>query len=117
MRSARSPSAEPHPGGGPHAAPAAGRRPGAARHGYDSDLGRADPGRHVRGLRADGATEEIKQLGGAIAMGILLDTFLVRVLLVPAAVILLGRWNWWPSALSRKHPDEHTAQPAPRAAP
>ncbi|MER5968291.1 MMPL family transporter [Streptomyces sp. NPDC002055] len=49
-----------------------------------------------------GATEEIKQLGGSIAMGILLDTFLVRVLLVPATVILLGRWNWWPSALSRR---------------
>ena len=55
-----------------------------------------------------GATEEIKQLGGAIAMGIVLDTFFVRVLLVPATVILLGRWNWWPSALSRQSP-----RPAP----
>ena len=31
-----------------------------------------------------------------------MDTFLVRTLLVPSTVILLGRWNWWPSSLSRK---------------
>ncbi|MET8677920.1 MMPL family transporter [Streptomyces sp. NPDC004647] len=61
-----------------------------------------------------GATEEIKQLGGSIAMGILLDTFLVRVLLVPATVILLGRWNWWPSALFRAERDAaHASDTAP----
>jgi RND superfamily putative drug exporter len=46
-----------------------------------------------------GATEQIRQLGTSIAIGILLDTFLVRTLLVPSVVALLGRWNWWPSAL------------------
>jgi len=30
-----------------------------------------------------------------------MDTFIVRTVLVPCTVILLGRWNWWPSALSR----------------
>ena len=30
-----------------------------------------------------------------------MDTFIVRTLLVPATVTLLGRWNWWPSAMSR----------------
>src|SRR5689334_1181787 len=30
-----------------------------------------------------------------------MDTFIVRTVLVPCTVILLGRWNWWPSRLSR----------------
>jgi RND superfamily putative drug exporter len=33
----------------------------------------------------------------SLAIGILMDAFLVRALLVPATVALLGRWNWWPS--------------------
>ena len=33
----------------------------------------------------------------ALALGILMDAFAVRTLLVPATVALLGRWNWWPS--------------------
>jgi putative drug exporter of the RND superfamily len=31
-----------------------------------------------------------------------MDTFIVRTVLVPCTVILLGRWNWWPSELSRR---------------
>ena len=38
------------------------------------------------------------QLGFAALVGILMDTFLVRALLVPSLAVLLGRWNWWPSA-------------------
>jgi RND superfamily putative drug exporter len=34
----------------------------------------------------------------SIAIGVLMDAFLVRTLLVPATVALLGRWNWWPSS-------------------
>jgi RND superfamily putative drug exporter len=36
------------------------------------------------------------QIGAAVAIGILIDTFVVRALLVPALASLLGRWNWWP---------------------
>jgi len=32
-----------------------------------------------------------------LAIGILMDAFAVRTLLVPAAVALLGRWSWWPA--------------------
>jgi putative drug exporter of the RND superfamily len=48
-----------------------------------------------------GATSQIKELGAAIALGVLLDTFLVRTLLVPAIVVLCRRYNWWPSKLYR----------------
>jgi putative drug exporter of the RND superfamily len=49
----------------------------------------------------------------SLAIGILMDAFLVRTLLVPSTVALLGRWNWWPSRHGR--PAEATAelQPAP----
>ncbi|HSX17364.1 MAG TPA: MMPL family transporter [Patescibacteria group bacterium] len=44
---------------------------------------------------------QVEQIGYAIAFGILLDTFFVRTLLVPSIVALIGRWNWWPSQLSK----------------
>ena len=60
-----------------------------------------------------------KQPGGglfilsSIAIGILMDAFLVRSLLVPATVALLGRWNWWPSS----HGTLSQADPEPEPAP
>jgi putative drug exporter of the RND superfamily len=47
----------------------------------------------------------------SIAIGILLDAFLVRTLLVPATVALLGRWNWWPS--SHGTPSQAAPEPEP----
>jgi uncharacterized membrane protein YdfJ with MMPL/SSD domain len=43
----------------------------------------------------------LPSIGLGLAVGVLLDTFGVRTLLVPSAVVVLGRWNWWPSRLSR----------------
>lgn len=37
------------------------------------------------------------QIGFIIAAGILLDTFLVRTVTVPATAVLVGKSNWWPS--------------------
>ena len=46
----------------------------------------------------------IQEIGVAVATGVLLDAFIVRSLLVPSLMALLGRWNWWaPPALRRLH--------------
>jgi len=48
----------------------------------------------------------IKELGLGCAVAIALDATLVRLILVPAAMKLMGRWNWWmPSWLDRLIPD------------
>ena len=44
----------------------------------------------------------VLQIGVPIAIGVLIDTFLVRALLVPALATIAGRWSWWPSRLFRK---------------
>ncbi len=45
---------------------------------------------------------DIKVMGTALGVGILIDATIVRALLVPALVSVLGRWNWWlPEWLAR----------------
>ncbi|MCM2512983.1 MMPL family transporter [Streptomyces griseoincarnatus] len=54
------------------------------------------------------------ELGFVIAVGVLLDTFLVRTYLVTTASVLLGRRMWWPGALSRTpEPERGERQPEP----
>jgi uncharacterized membrane protein YdfJ with MMPL/SSD domain len=46
----------------------------------------------------------IKELGVGTALAVLIDAFIVRSLLVPSLMALLGRWNWWaPRPLARLH--------------
>jgi RND superfamily putative drug exporter len=47
----------------------------------------------------------VKQLGIGMAVAVALDATLVRMVLVPATMSLLGRWNWWlPAWLDRLLP-------------
>ena len=43
----------------------------------------------------------VKEIGIGIALAVLIDASIVRALLVPALMALLGRWNWWPRSSPR----------------
>jgi RND superfamily putative drug exporter len=54
----------------------------------------------------------IKLFGLGLAVAVLLDATLVRMLLVPATMKLLGRWNWWlPPWLDQLLPRIHVEGP------
>ncbi|HVC82203.1 MAG TPA: MMPL family transporter, partial [Chloroflexota bacterium] len=44
---------------------------------------------------ASGPDVSLKIIATGLAAGIILDATIIRMLLVPALVSLLGRWNWW----------------------
>jgi putative drug exporter of the RND superfamily len=58
---------------------------------------------------------QMVQGGFIIGVGLLLDTFLVRTITVPALAVLLGKANWWPSGRRRKPGPvkDHLAATAP----
>ena len=63
-------------------------------------------------IAGGGGNSQVRDIGLGLALGILMDTFLVRTLLVPSIVVLLGRWNWWPSKLVMDQP-EHDSPAGP----
>lgn len=56
----------------------------------------------------------IAQIGTTIAVGLLLDTLVVRAFIVPSIVALLGRWFWWPSPLLRRGVTPTAKTPEPQ---
>jgi putative drug exporter of the RND superfamily len=61
----------------------------------------------VVGGRGAGGSQ-IVDVGVGLAVGVIMDTFVVRTVLVPCMVVLLGRWNWWPSKISIDSPADGT---------
>jgi RND superfamily putative drug exporter len=45
---------------------------------------------------------EMKQMGFVLAAAVLIDAFVVRVMVLPAAMLLLGEASWWPSRPGRR---------------
>lgn len=84
-----------------HATRAAVRRATAATGGVIASAGFILAGTFLALVLAD--LRPLAQMGLAVAAGIVIDTLVVRTLLVPAIVASLGRHNWWPS--------RHTRQP------
>ncbi|RKN49303.1 MMPL family transporter [Micromonospora endolithica] len=68
---------------------------------------------------ATGSMSYIKLIGVGMIVAIVVDATLVRALLVPATMRLLGRWNWWaPGPLGRvyrRYGIRETAEPEPVA--
>ena len=60
----------------------------------------------------------IKELGLGTALAVLIDASIIRALLVPSLMELLGSWNWWaPRPLRRLHDRIGLRESAPRATP
>jgi RND superfamily putative drug exporter len=51
----------------------------------------------------------VQVFGVGVAIAIVLDALIVRPVLLPAAVAVLGRWSWWP--LSRQAPPTPSRRP------
>ena len=58
----------------------------------------------------------VKQLGVGLAIAVVVDATLVRMLLVPAVMSLLGDWNWWAPAPLRRFHARYGLHEAPSAA-
>jgi RND superfamily putative drug exporter len=50
-----------------------------------------------------GPNQIVKITSTTLAVGVMVDAMLIRTLLLPALVSLMGRWNWWlPAAIRRR---------------
>ncbi len=58
----------------------------------------------------------LTEIGFTVAIGVLIDTIVVRSVLVTALTLDIGRWMWWPSRLARPSPVDVSAQEAAVAA-
>ncbi|OCB33506.1 hypothetical protein A5675_20225 [Mycobacterium malmoense] len=52
------------------------------------------------------------QFGSTVCIGLLLDTLIVRTLLMPSIATLLGRWFWWPQVVHPRGDNARRAVPA-----
>jgi RND superfamily putative drug exporter len=56
----------------------------------------------------------LAQIGFAVSVGILIDTFIVRTVLDPALATVFGRWTWWPGGIKSFPVETDHATPLPQ---
>ena len=120
----RGPAPVPHAGG----VPPNRRQPGLRRRRARPDGGRhhrrSDDHGHVFAAFALADVLTIKAIGVGMAIAVLVDATIIRVLLVPATMRLMGRWNWWAPGFMARFADrlgfshvEDEPEPKPETSP
>ena len=89
------------------------RDPNGARHRQRHHLRRNDLRRPMLAMLFSSIGSMVEG-GLIIGIGLLLDTFLVRTITVPALAVLFGKYNWWPSRRD-EHRDRTRADAEPDA--
>jgi RND superfamily putative drug exporter len=62
---------------------------------------------------------EMKQMGVGLAVAVFIDAMIIRVLVLPSIMTLLGNANWWPGRIKRDAPvpispiDDHSNEHLP----
>jgi RND superfamily putative drug exporter len=59
---------------------------------------------------------DIKQFGIGLAAGVTFDALVIRTLLVPALMTLMGRWNWWLPEWAARPLRTRASEPVPEPA-
>ena len=65
------------------------------------------------GAMMTGSILGLGQIGFAVSVGILIDTFIVRTILDPALASFFGKWTWWPSKVVVDSDHESTESTSP----
>ena len=89
---------------------------GLAKHGPGDHRRSGDHGGGVPVASCSARTSAVKQIGLGLAVAVLIDATIVRMVLVPAVMELLGRANWWlPARLARILPKAPPSEDEPPA--
>jgi RND superfamily putative drug exporter len=59
------------------------------------------------------STLDMKQLGVGLAVAILIDATIIRAVVLPSVMTLLGEANWWAPKWLRRNPAKHAAPTPP----
>jgi RND superfamily putative drug exporter len=54
---------------------------------------------------------EMKELGVGLAVAVLVDALVIRVIVLPSLMTILGRWNWWPGRMAAAETSAEVSAP------